>query len=133
MNFNTGVSDLMKLLNELEGHEISKSQYEDFLKLLAPFAPHITEELWRNVLKNKTSIHLQPWPVYNQKLLPSQNVVLVIQINGKMRDKIEVVHGIDQKEVEEMVLRGEKIKPWVAGKEVKKIIFVPDKLINIVL
>ena len=133
LNFNTGVSDLMKLLNELEGHEISKSQYEDFLKLLAPFAPHITEELWRNVLKNKTSIHLQPWPVYNQKLLPSQNVVLVIQINGKMRDKIEVVHGIDQKEVEEMVLRGEKIKPWVAGKEVKKIIFVPDKLINIVL
>ena len=133
LDFNTGVSDLMKLLNELESEQISKKEYETFLKLLAPFAPHIAEELWQNVLKNKTSIHLQAWPMHDSKLIVKEKVFLIVQINGIVRDKIEMAGGISQKQVEEIVLHTPKIKPWLEGKQIKKIIFIPNKLINIVV
>jgi len=133
LNFNTGVSGLMKLLNELESHKISKKEYETFLKLLAPFAPHLSEELWQSVLKNKKSIHLEEWSQYNEKLIKEDKFLLIVQINGKVRDKIEVSYNIEQKEAENIALNSSKIKTIIGANQVKKIIFVPNKLINIVL
>jgi len=131
LNFNTGVSSLMKLLNEISGAPVSKKEYETFLLLLAPFAPHMAEELWHTILKNKKSIHLQKWPVYDKKLLHKENVTLIVQINGKVRDKIEIPAGISQQEAETIARESAKIKEWIAGREIKNVIFVPDKLINI--
>ena len=103
-----------------------------FLKLLSPFAPHLSEEIWSN-LGNKKNIHLEKWPEYNPKLIKKENFELIIQINGKLRDKISVESGISQKEAENIALNQEKIKNFIGGKTVKKIIFVPEKLINIVI
>ncbi len=133
LKYNTAISALMILLNELE-----KSQHcgittlEQFLKLLAPFAPFMTEELWEE-LGRKTSIHLEPWPKYDIKLIHEDKFELVIQINGRIRDKISVETGISQKEAEKLALSQEKIKIWLKDKKVKKIIFVPNRLINFVL
>src|SRR6185436_19129523 len=96
LNFNTGVSGLMKLLNEIGDKPASKKEYEVFLKLLAPFAPHCAEELWQTVLKNKASIHLQKWPAFDEKLIALKTVTLIVQINGRVRDKLEVAAEISQ-------------------------------------
>ena len=139
--FNTGVSSLMKLLNELDGQtlqgetlkKISKSQYEVLLKLLAPFAPHIAEELWIETLSHETSIHLESWPEYDEALLQDEMVTVVVQVNGKVRDSIIVKRGLIEAEVKELVLANEKIKKHLEGREIKKLIHIPDKLVNIVV
>ncbi|HZZ99756.1 MAG TPA: leucine--tRNA ligase [Candidatus Paceibacterota bacterium] len=134
--FNTGVSHMMKLVNALEElvgeGKLSKEQYEILLKLLAPFAPHIAEELWQTVLCNEESIHLQSWPEYDEKLLEEESVTIVVQINGKVRDTVEVKRGLSEEETKELVLAREKIKQALEGKEIKKFIYIQDKLTNIV-
>ena len=131
--FNTAISQLMIFANELEKEKrIQKSIFEDFLKLLSPFAPHITEEIWQK-LGHKKSIFLNSWPRYNEKLIKEEKITLVIQVNGKVRDKIEVETSISKEKAKEIALSREKIKKWIKGKEIKKIIFVPGKLINIVV
>ena len=132
--FNTAISSLMILFNEMEKTpQLPITKYQVLLKLLAPFAPHLIEEIWRNILGNKKSIHLESWPKYNQKLIKEEKFELVIQINGKIRDKVSVEMGIAQKEAEEIVLKLEKIKKLVADRKIKKIIYVPNRLINIVI
>ncbi|MEK7657958.1 MAG: leucine--tRNA ligase [Patescibacteria group bacterium] len=131
--FNTAISSLMILLNEMEKqNQLSIINCQLFLKLLAPFAPHLAEELWHQ-FGEKKSIFLQQWPKYNPKLIKKEQFDLIIQINGKMRDKITVSSGISQKETEELVKGREKIKNYLVGKKIVKIIFVQDKLINIVV
>lgn len=130
--FNTGVSGLMKLLNALEDKWLTKNQYEIFLKLLAPFAPHIAEELWMEVLKNKMSIHLESWPIYDPKLLQDEKIHLVVQVNGKVRDTIEVKPGLNENEARFLALASEKIKNHISDQEVKKTFYVKDRLINLV-
>lgn len=130
LNYNTAISALMVLFNEMDKENSSS---ETFLKLLAPFAPHLSEEIWRNILGHKTSIHLEPWPEYDEKLIKEENFELIIQINGKMRDKILAQTGIFQKEAEELALSQEKIKIWLKDGRIKKVIFVPNRLINFVL
>ena len=133
MKFNTGVSGLMKLLNELEEKLLTAKQYEIFLKLLAPFAPHITEELWREVLGNKNSIHMEAWPEYDDMLLAKEMIIIAIQVNGKLRDTVQVKKGLSENEIKELVLGREKIKKNLEGVEIKKIIYIQDKLTNIVI
>ncbi len=133
MKFNTGVSGLMKLLNELEDKWLTAKQCEIFLKLLAPFAPHISEELWISVLKNKNSIHLQSWPDYDETLLAEEMVVIAVQVNGKLRDTVEVKKGLAEGELKELILARDKIKKYVENKEVKKFIYIQDKLTNMVI
>ena len=131
--FNTAVSALMVLANELEKEpDINKGHYLTLVSLLSPFAPHFSEELWRE-LGGKNSIHLEKWPDYNSKLIHFDKFDLVVQINGKVRDKISVGKGISQKEAEEVVLNSDKIKQAIGLSKIKKIIFVPDRLINIVI
>jgi len=134
LNYNTSISSLMILFNEMEKQsQLSIVNCQLFLKLLAPFAPHLTEEIWRNILGNKKSIHLEAWPEYNPKLIQEDKFELVIQINGKVRDKISADINISQKSAEALALSQEKIKIWLKDKSVKKIIFVANRLINIVV
>src|SRR3989338_448846 len=132
MSFNTGVSGLMKLLNELESHQISKEEYETLLKLIAPFAPHIAEELWFGVLKNKKSIHLEKWPEYDEKLLAEEMIKLVVQVNGRVRGTIEVKKGLSEGEANKLAITSESVKKHIIG-EVKKVIYIQDRIINIVI
>ncbi|MBI5306246.1 leucine--tRNA ligase [Candidatus Wolfebacteria bacterium] len=136
LHFNTAISALMILLNEMEQQKNNESRimnYETFLKLLSPFAPHLSEEIWRVILKNKKSIHLEPWPKYNPKLIIEEQFELIIQINGKFRDKIIAPIGVSKKEAENIALGQKKIKSEINGQKIKKIIFVPNKLINFVI
>ena len=132
LRFNTAVSELMKLLNEIEDKELSKEEVGTFLKLLSPFAPHLAEELWHQ-LGNKDSIHLEKWPVYDQESVKEEKVKLVIQVNGRARDVIEIPADLGENEVRELALASEKIKKHIAGKEVRKFIYVPNKIANIVV
>lgn len=132
MKFNTGVSGLMKLLNELEDKWLTRKQYETFLKLLAPFAPHIAEELWQSVLGNKKSIHLQSWPEYDQSLLSEDTTQLVIQINGRVRDTIEVKTGLSEEEAKRIALERENVKKYITG-TIKKTVHIKDRVINLVV
>jgi len=138
LKFNTGVSGLMKLLNALEDKQLTEKQYRIFLKLLAPFAPHIAEELWQNILKNpgrtgKESIHLEPWPKYDEALLAEEMIDLVLQVNGKLRDTIKVKKGLSEEEARSIAMSNENVKKHLAGKEPKKFIYVKDRLTNLVI
>ena len=131
--FNTIVSALMILANEFEKEEkIPLNHYSLFLILLFPFAPHVAEELWQK-LGHKKSISLEKWPKPKPEFLKEEKISLIIQVNGKVRDKIEVKADISEKEAKKLTLEREKVKRWIEGKEIKKVIFVPGKLINIVI
>jgi leucyl-tRNA synthetase len=133
LSFNTAVSGMMECLNVFtEKNNARKEQLEDFLKILAPFAPHITEELWQ-MLGHKKSIHLEKWPKYNEKFLIEKDFELIIQINGKMRDKIKMPIDISQENAEKLVMKQEKIKQILNGQIPKKVIFVKNRLMNIVI
>ena len=133
LKFNTAISSLMILANEMEKEkEISLIHYYKFLALLSPFAPHITEELWKS-LGEKESIHLQSWPKFDPKLIKDSEITLIIQVNGKLRDQIKVSVDISEEEAKKIALKSEKLKKWIDGKEIKKIIFVKGRLINVVI
>ena len=131
--FNTAISQMMILTNEwdtLEG--ISFIEYKTLLQLLAPFAPHITEELWAS-LGCTSSIHIEVWPVYNPSKIIDSTMTLPIQINGKLRGTIEVAIGTSKEEIEKLALENEKIQLYISGQQVKKIIVVESRVVNIVL
>jgi len=134
MKFNTAVSSMMEFVNAWNTSKtgMDKKSLSDFLKILSPFAPHLAEELWFGA-GFKEMCCLQKWPKYDEKLIEEQNILLIVQINGKVRDKIEVKAGITQKEAEKLVLKSEKIKNLIGKNKIKKIVFVPNKLINIVI
>ena len=134
MKFNTAIATLMEFVNSWmeQGKNLSKKDADIFLKLLSPFAPHITEELWEG-LGYKKSISLEKWPQYDEKSTQEETWSLIIQINGKVRDKIEVQKGISEKEAKELALSQEKIKKWLENKKPKKIIYIPNRLINLVV
>lgn len=133
LKFNTGVSGLMKLLNAIENKWLTIKQYETFLKLLAPFAPHLAEEIWMEVLGHKKSIHLEKWPEYDEKYLQEETVDLVVQVNGKTREVLKITRDLAEEKVKEVALASEKIKRHLEGKEVKKVIFIQNRLINLIV
>ena len=135
--FNTAVAALMIWLNFLSAKkEIAKEEYQTFLKLLAPFAPHITEELWQMIENPSTqSIHLENWPKFEVKYLTQENISVVVQVNGKLRDTI-LMQSIDvknQPEIEKRARESEKVSRYFTGKEIKKVIYIEGKLINFVV
>ncbi len=134
LKFNTAISSLMEFCNawQLDKNALSKKDFENFLKIFAPFAPHLAEEVWCQ-LGYKRSIHIQKWPKYSPELVKEKIITLVIQINGKVRDKIEVEAGISQERAKKIALSQEKIVEWTKEKKIKKIIFIPKKLINFVI
>jgi len=132
--FNTLVAAFMGFVNfwSENKNDVDKDIVEKFLILLAPFAPHITEELWHQ-LGHKDSIHNQSWPKYDKKIVKEEVITLVIQINGRVRDRIVVKADISEEEAKKLTFQQEKVRKWTEGKEIKKVIFVPGKLINIVV
>ena len=133
-DFNTAISQMMIFINEATKHDkLPKIAMERFLMLLAPFAPHITEEIWMEVLGNKKSIFLEEWPKFDLDKIKDETIELVIQVNGKVRDKIQVEADISEDDARKIALGSEKIQKLIDGKEVKKVIFVQGKLISIVV
>ena len=130
--FNTAISALMILWNKFKNQNFEKDTVETFLKLLAPFAPHFSEELW-NMFGNKKSIHLESWPEYNSELIEEGDYDLIIQVNGKSRDRIRISKGLERSEIEKIVLTRDIVRKYIENKEIQKIIFVPNRLINIVV
>lgn len=132
--FNTIVASFMEFLNLVQDNkkEVGKEVIERMLILLAPFAPHITEELW-NRYGHSESIFKEKWPQYDKKLIKEEMITLIVQVNGKVRDKMEVSADISEKEAKELTLNRERVKKWILDKEIKKVIFIKDKLINIVV
>ncbi|MBP2653886.1 MAG: leuS [Firmicutes bacterium] len=140
-NFNTAISSIMELVNamyafrELQAEAspgLIREVVAGLLKLLAPFAPHITEELWHETIA-EGSIHAQTWPVFDAAAVEVDEVEIVLQINGKVRDKIIVPVGLGASELESMAFEQDKVKELVADKKVVKVICVPQKLVNIVV
>jgi leucyl-tRNA synthetase len=130
--FNTAVASMMTFLNEVNERSISVDDLKKFIQILAPFAPHIGEEMWRE-LGGEGSVFLSGWPEYDEALTQDKVQKIIIQVNGKLRDEMEVEVGTDEEKVKEMALGRERVKKWTGGEEPKKIISVPGKLINIVI
>jgi len=134
MKFNTAVSSLMEFANAWQADEkgLGKKEFQEFLKILSPFVPHLSEELW-GMAGFSGICFTQKWPKVSGKSVKEEKISLIIQINGKMRDIIEVEPGIGEEKAKKNAMSSEKIKKWVDGREIKKAIFVKDKLINFVI
>ncbi len=133
MRYNTAISQMMILANALHKVEtIAKEDWENILKVLHPFAPHITEELWY-AAGNESFIMTESWPAYDEKLAVEEAVELVVQINGKVRERHAITAGASEDDLKKMAMEGEKISQLIEGKEVVKVIVVKGKLVNIVI
>ena len=136
--FNTAISELMKFYNSLSSnlYFVNKGLRKDALKtfciLLAPFAPHISEEIW-HLIGFTTSVHLEKWPLFNSDAIKEDSYELVVQINGKVRDKINLKINITDEEIKEKTLIRPNVKKWIDQKTIRKIIIVKGRIINIVV
>ncbi|OGI68406.1 leucine--tRNA ligase [Candidatus Nomurabacteria bacterium RIFCSPHIGHO2_01_FULL_42_15] len=133
MNFNTAISSMMILATEMEKAEnVSVEDYKKFLQVLSPFAPHMTEELW-SLLGEKDSINLSNWPKWDENLIKDEEIKIVIQINGKVRAEIFVQADETEESIKKKALENETVVRHIAGKDVKKMIYVKNRLVNIVI
>nr|AUG32184.1 t-RNA synthetase, class Ia:Leucyl-tRNA synthetase [Paulinella longichromatophora] len=139
VQFNTAIAELMKLCNVLSpamatiSELIAIEALKSLITLMAPFAPHLAEELWSQLsFENNTSIHEQPWPILDPSALVQKNINIVIQINGKVRGSLTVPTSADKETLEDLALASDAAQKWLEGKSPKRIIVVPRKLVNIV-
>ncbi|MEX0919519.1 MAG: leucine--tRNA ligase [Candidatus Saccharimonadales bacterium] len=142
LSFNTAIAGLMEYVNYLykakeslspnQNNQSWQFAIENLLLLLAPFAPHITEELWSEV-SGKDSIHLSNWPKWDDKYLSEDEVTIIIQINGKLRGQVNIAKGSSEEDIEAAARKESSVQSYLEGKEIKKAVVVPDKLINFVI
>ena len=131
--FNTAISALMIFVNDAINWETKPAAVmRDFLKLLQPFAPHLAEELHAK-LGGGSTLAYEPWPKFDPALLAEDTIEIPVQVNGKLRDKIVLPTGATQKEIEAAALASDKVKAFIGGQPVKKVIVVPKRLVNIVI
>ncbi len=131
MKFNTSVAAMMEFLNLSVKTGLTKEQKKKFLIILAPFAPHITEELWSEIGET-FSVHQQSWPKVTDGFLEEEEFTIVVQVNGKVRDQFKALKNISESDALEKAKSLEKVNKFITG-EIKKVIFVPGKILNIVL
>ncbi len=139
-NFNTAISSIMEFVNELYRYKetenpnpgLMKTAVECLILLLSPFTPHICEDMWEHTGHTR-SVYLEKWPIYDEAALVKDSIEIVIQLNGKVKDKLEVANKLSREQLEELVMSNEKVKALISGKEVVKIVAVPNKLCNIVV
>lgn len=137
-HMNTVISTLMECLNNLldywkeHPNRISSESIEEYIKLTAPIAPHIAEELW-HILGHEESIFSQRWPEFNPDFVKKDTMLIVVQVNGKLRDKLTVPVESDKEFIEKKALASEKVKPYLDNGEVKKVIYIPGRIINLVV
>ena len=133
LNFNTAISQMMIFVNEAyKSKKLYRPYAEGFVKMFSAFAPHLGEELWQYLTDSKESIAYEPWPTYDENALKEENVTIVVQVNGKVRGKFETKQGSDDESLKEQALRLDSVKRHIEGKEIKKIIVVKGKVVNIV-
>ncbi len=134
LRLNTAISAMMILLNAMEEESggIPRSAFEALLKLLYPFAPHITEELWQRLGHNEILLNAA-WPVCDESKAVEDTITLILQVNGKLRDKLEVPLGLTREDLERFARESPKVRQHTDGKEIRKMIVVPDKLVNVVV
>ncbi len=141
-NFNTAISALMELTNALSDYrhsvaagerdrELQRKVAEALVLMLSPYAPHWAEEIWHAVLGKPNSVHLQSWPVFDPEQAKADEIELAVQVNGKVRGKVVVAAGASEDEVKTAAL--EVVAPYVEGKEIKKVVVVPGKLVSVVV
>ena len=138
--FNTIISALMELLNEMyrardagaAGSEEWDEALDIYLRMMAPVAPHVSEQLWEMAGK-EYSIHQQSWPQVDEKAAAEEQITLVLQVNGKVRDRIQVPFDISEEQAEELAMESEAVKKFITGKQIRKVILVPGRLVNIVV
>ncbi|MDD5720016.1 MAG: class I tRNA ligase family protein, partial [Candidatus Krumholzibacteria bacterium] len=131
--FNTAISQLMVFVNEMNQMPARpRAVLEPFVLLLAPYAPHLAEELWAK-LGHRDSLAYEPWPLADARYLTQAAVTYVVQINGKVRDRIEVAAAADEAAVRQAALASEKVQKWLDGKTITKCVFVPGKLLGLVV
>lgn len=139
-HFNTAIASVMELLNIIQPAELSTKQFPAVMKealqsvvlLMAPFVPHITEELWQ-LLGNSSQLAVTPWPDYDQSAVVDEELLVVVQVNGKLRSKITVAVGTSEEELKSLALADEKVVQFIEGLTIRKIICVQGKLVNIVV
>lgn len=132
MHFNTAISQLMVFVNEAYKVDDLPVEYmKGFIKMIAPIMPHMAEELWSQFGESDT-ITYQPWPTYDPKALVEDEVEMIVQVNGKVRAKIKMAKDTDRDEAQQLALANEHVKKFTEGKDIKKVIVVPNKIVNIV-
>jgi leucyl-tRNA synthetase len=134
--FNTAISQMMIFVNAFipQGatDTVPISAMRTFLVLLNPFAPHISSELWQQ-LKSPGDITDQPWPTYDARFLIEDEIEIVLQVNGKVRDRMKIPVGASEEEAKQLAFANLRVQQFITGKQIRKIVFVPDKLINLVV
>ncbi len=138
MSFNTAVAALMEALNSLikveaKGGKVWRDAIKDFTKLLAPFAPHIAEEVWSEMLGESGSVHVSDWPTWDEALLISDTMTIAVQVNGKLRGEIAVASDTTREDIEKLALELENVDKFIGDKKPARIIYVPGKIVNIVV
>ena len=132
MHFNTAISQLMVFVNEaFKADDLPVEYMEGFVKMISPVIPHVAEELWSHFNVSDT-IAYQPWPTYDPKALEEDEVEIIVQVNGKLRSKIKMAKDIDREEAQKLALADEHVQKFTDGKDIKKVIVVPNKIVNIV-
>ncbi len=132
LQYNTAIAAMMEYVNELKHGTATKELIEPLVIMLAPYAPHIAEELW-SVLGHETSIFEARWPAFDERLTSAGDVEIAVQVNGKLRSRLTVPRGMAEKDVLDRVLADEAVKKFVDGQKVKKVIYVQDRLVNLVV
>lgn len=133
LRFNTAISQMMVFVNEVTSMDVRpRTMLEDFLKLLAPYAPHMAEELWER-LGNEGSIAYVKWPEADEKYLVADTMTLAVQVMGKLRDTIEVPAEVTEEDIRAILPERDKLKPYLEGKQIVKLIHVPGRLVNLVV
>ncbi|MDD6483681.1 MAG: leucine--tRNA ligase [Clostridiales bacterium] len=133
MKFNTAIAAMMALVNDFtKKGAVTKGEYITLITLLNPVAPHMTEELWE-IMGGKGFISMQPWPKYDEEKTKDDEIEIVVQINGKIRDKMMIPADLDRNGIQEQAMESDRVKALIEGKSVVKVIAVPGKLVNIVV
>ncbi|AEV95446.1 leucine--tRNA ligase [Pediococcus claussenii] len=133
MRFNTGISQLMVFINEAYKVDSIYVKYvEDFVKILSPLAPHLAEELWSR-LGYKETISYEKWPTVDESKLVEDTVEVILQINGKVRGRLTVEKDLKQEQLQKLAMDSDSVQQWINGKEIRKVIVVPNRIVNIVV
>ena len=134
LNFNTAISQMMIFINAVYKEEVFPMEYAmGLIKLLNPIVPHITEEIWQKVFNKNNTIAYEKWPEYDESKIKDETFTMIVQVNGKVRGKIEVSSETEEEEMKELAVSIENVKNYTDGKEIIKVVVVPKKLVNIVI
>jgi leucyl-tRNA synthetase len=133
--YNTAISAVMEFINLLSEKGADEKVKKGLTLILAPFAPHLTEEVWVEILGQPFSVHNQPWPEYDSELIQTEKITFIVQVNGKLRGQMEVdpLQAKSKEEMENLSKKDQKVSNWIGKGEIKQVIFVPGKLINFVV